>query len=172
LTAGSEDVPIQVEVHSNSDYVIEVCTTGPDHLNTARRMSVKSWASEHFFAILRGPHTGVLTTSFSDGSSWSTPVWFSLDGEDISLSTAAGKQKPRNVAPNARTTFAVCDPENEMRFIKVRGTITVTDDFVCDIRDRIVQKHGDENGSALDAPGTTLHRRRSCVPSTVIFSPS
>jgi PPOX class probable F420-dependent enzyme len=137
-------------------------------------MSVKSWASEHFFAILRGPHTGVLTTFFSVGSAWSTPVWFLLDGDVILLSTAAGKQKPRNVAPNARTTFAVCDPENEMRFIEVRGTITitVTDDFVCDIRDRIVQKHGDENGSALDAPGMTLHRRRSSVPSTVIFSPS
>jgi PPOX class probable F420-dependent enzyme len=135
-------------------------------------MRVTSSASEHFLAILRGPHTGVLTTLFSDGSPQSTPVWFLLDGDDVFFSTTAGKQKLRNVAPNARTTFAVCDPENEMRFIKVRGTITVTDDFVFDIRDRIVQKHGDENGSALDAPGTTLHRRRSSVPSTVIFSPS
>ena len=117
-------------------------------------MSVMSSTSEHFLAILRGPHTGVLTTLFSDGSPQSTPVWFLLDGDDILFSTTADKQKLRNIARDPRATFAVYDPTNEMSYVEVRGTITVTDDPTYDTRDRIVQKHGYENGSAFDAPGT------------------
>lgn len=116
--------------------------------------SVISSAPEKLLAILRGPHTGVLTTLFADGSPQSTPVWFLLHGDDIEFSTTASKQKLRNIARDARATFAVYDPADEMSYVEVRGTITVDEDPTYDTRDRIVRKHGYVDGSAFDAPGT------------------
>ena len=117
-------------------------------------MSVMSSANEKFLAILQGPYTGVLTTLFSDGSPQSTPLWFLLDGDDILFSTTAGKQKLRNIARDARATFAVYNPTNDMSYVEVRGTIVVTEDPTANTRDRIVQKHGYADGSAFDPPGT------------------
>ena len=117
-------------------------------------MSVMSSANEKFLAILQGPYTGVLTTLFSDGSPQSTPLWFLLDGDDILFSTTAGKQKLRNIARDARATFAVYNPTNDMSYVEVRGTIVVTEDPTANTRDRIVQKHGYADGSAFDAPDT------------------
>ena len=117
-------------------------------------MSVMSSANEKFLAILQGPYTGVLTTLFADGSPQSTPLWFLLDGDDILFSTTAGKQKLRNIARDARATFAVYNPTNDMSYVEVRGTIDVTEDLTANTRDRIVQKHGYADGSAFDAPGT------------------
>ena len=117
-------------------------------------MSVMSSANEKFLAILQGPYTGVLTTLFADGSPQSTPLWFLLDGDDILFSTTDGKQKLRNIARDARATFAVYNPTNDMSYVEVRGTIVVTEDPTANTRDRIVQKHGYADGSAFDAPGT------------------
>jgi PPOX class probable F420-dependent enzyme len=113
-----------------------------------------SSAPEKLLAILRGPHTGVLTTLQLDGSPHSAPVWFLLDGDDVLFSTTIGKRKLRNVAHDPRATFVVYDPANEMSYVEVRGTITVTADPTYDTRDRIVRKHGYADGSAFDAPGT------------------
>ena len=117
-------------------------------------MSVMSSANEKFLAILQGPYTGVLTTLFADGSPQSTPLWFLLDGDDILFSTTDGKQKLRNIARDARATFAVYNPTNDMSYVEVRGNIVVTEDPTANTRDRIVQKHGYADGSAFDAPGT------------------
>ena len=117
-------------------------------------MSVMSSANPKFVAILQGPYTGVLTTLFADGSPQSTPLWFLLDGDDILFSTTAGKQKLRNISRDARATFAVYNPTNDMSYVEVRGTIVVTEDPTANTRDRIVQKHGYADGSAFDAPGT------------------
>jgi len=117
-------------------------------------MSVMSTTNEKFLAILQGPYTGVLTTLFADGSPQSTPVWFLLDGDDILFSTTAGAQKLRNITGDARATFAVYDPADDMSYVEARGTITISEDPAADTRDRIVQKHGYVDGSAFDAPGT------------------
>ena len=117
-------------------------------------MGVMSTTNEKFLAILQGPYTGVLTTLFADGSPQSTPVWFLLDGDDILFSTTAGAQKLRNITGDARATFAVYDPADDMSYVEVRGAIEISEDLVADTRDRIVQKHGYVDGSAFDAPGT------------------
>lgn len=117
-------------------------------------MSVMSTTNEKFLAILQGPYTGVLTTLFADGSPQSTPVWFSLDGDDILFSTTAEAQKLRNIAGDSRCTFAVYDPTDDMSYVEVRGAIEISEDPTADTRDRIVQKHGYVDGSAFDAAGT------------------
>ncbi len=117
-------------------------------------MSNSSVTNGEFLAILEGPYTGVLTTLFADGSPQSTPLWFLLDGDDILFSTTAGKQKLRNIARDPRATFAVYNPTNDMNYVEVRGTITVSEDPTANTRDRIVQKHGYTDGSSFDPPGT------------------
>ena len=117
-------------------------------------MSVMSSTNPEFVEILQGPYTGVLTTLFADGSPQSTPLWFLLDGDDILFSTTSGKQKLRNIARDPRATFAVYNPTNDMSYVEVRGTITVSQDPTANTRDRIVQKHGYTDGSSFDPPGT------------------
>lgn len=117
-------------------------------------MSNGSVKNEEFLGILKGPYTGVLTTLFADGSPQSTPVWFLLDGDDILFSTTAGRQKLRNIARDSRASFAVYNPTDDMNYVEVRGTITVSEDSTANTRDRIVQKHGYTDGSSFDPPGT------------------
>lgn len=117
-------------------------------------MSTNSVNNEKFLGILEGPYTGVLTTLFADGSPQSTPVWFLLDGDDILFSTTAGRQKLRNITRDSRASFAVYNPTDDMNYVEVRGTITVSEDSTANTRDRIVQKHGYADGSSFDPPGT------------------
>ena len=117
-------------------------------------MGTSSVNINKFLSILEGPYTGVLTTLFADGSPQSTPLWFLLDGDDILFSTTAGKQKLRNIARDPRATFVVYNPTNDMNYVEVRGTITVSEDSTANTRDRIVQKHGYTDGSSFDPAGT------------------
>ena len=117
-------------------------------------MSSSSVNINKFLSILEGPYTGVLTTLFADGSPQGTPLWFLLDGDEILFSTTAGKQKLRNIARDPRATFVVYNPTNDMNYVEVRGTITVSEDSTANTRDRIVQKHGYADGSSFDPAGT------------------
>lgn len=117
-------------------------------------MITSSVNNEKFLGILEGPYTGVLTTLFADGSPQSTPVWFLFDGDDVLFSTTAGKQKLRNIARDSRASFAVYNPADDMNYVEVRGTITVSEDPTANTRDSIVQKHGYTDGSSFDPPGT------------------
>ena len=117
-------------------------------------MGTSSVNINKFLSILEGPYTGVLTTLFADGSPQGTPLWFLLDGDDILFSTTAGKQKLRNIARDPRATFVVYNPTNDMNYVEVRGTITVSEDSTANTRDRIVQKHGYADGSSFDPAGT------------------
>ena len=107
-------------------------------------------------ALLDGPNTAVLTTLRPDGSPQSSPVWFLREGDDVLVSTRAGMKKHRNVLRDPRAAFTVVDPARPMRYIELRGTVTVEEDPTCAVRDAVVRKHGYADGSAFDPPD--VHR--------------
>lgn len=108
----------------------------------------------HAYAdLLDAPYTAILATLLPSGGPQASPVWYLHRDGKIMISTAKGRLKHRNVADNPLVSFTVVDPDKPLRYLEVRGTVTITDDPDCEIRDAIAVKHGFADGSAFDAPG-------------------
>jgi PPOX class probable F420-dependent enzyme len=108
---------------------------------------------EGYHNLLNAPNTAVFATLADDGSPQASPVWFLFDGVDISISTTADRLKHRNMLRDPRVTFTLFDPANPLRYIEVRGTVTLADDPDGIVRDAIATKHGYTDGKAFDKPG-------------------
>jgi PPOX class probable F420-dependent enzyme len=64
-----------------------------------------------------------LATIQPDGSPQVTPVWFDYTGGKIRVNTAKGRVKARNLTVGARVAMSIVDPDNDYRYIQVRGTV-------------------------------------------------
>ena len=102
--------------------------------------------------LLDRPVTATLTTIGPEGEPHAAPVWFVRDGGDVLLSTFAGTQKHRNVERDPRVSLTVIDPDDPMRYVELRGTVTIEPDPDKELPDRIVQKHGFADAKAFDRP--------------------
>jgi len=78
--------------------------------------------------LLDASHVAVLATTNPDGSPQSSPVWVGRDGDDVLISTAAGRRKTVNLERDARASVTVWDPADPEAYVEVRGTATVTED--------------------------------------------
>jgi hypothetical protein len=105
--------------------------------------------------LLNAPNTAVLTALQSDGSPNSSPVWFWFDGDALFVSTVTDRSKHRNVRRDPRVSLTVVDPVRPLRYIEIRGSVTIEDDPGAGLRDRIAMKHGFPDGSKFDPPGAT-----------------
>lgn len=90
----------------------------------------------------------------STGAPQVSPVWFVRDGDEILVSSVGGRLREQHVAANPSVSITVVDPDNLMRYIEVRGTMTITSDPIAATRDAVCRKHGYDDGSAFDKPGT------------------
>jgi PPOX class probable F420-dependent enzyme len=66
---------------------------------------------------------GVLTTIMPDGQPQSSIVWVDFDGECVLINTTRERQKGRNMRANPKVTMLVIDPQNDSRWIEVRGKV-------------------------------------------------
>jgi PPOX class probable F420-dependent enzyme len=64
-----------------------------------------------------------LATLMPDGSPQVTPVWFDTDGEDILINTNEGRVKDRNMKARARVSMVIQDPEEQERYLGIRGEV-------------------------------------------------
>jgi PPOX class probable F420-dependent enzyme len=58
-----------------------------------------------------------------DGTPQVQPVWCSFDGTHILVNTAKGRQKYRNMVRRPAVTILAIDPDNDSRWLEVRGTV-------------------------------------------------
>ncbi|MFD3439290.1 PPOX class F420-dependent oxidoreductase [Streptomyces sp. NPDC058685] len=79
-------------------------------------------------AILDAPNPAVLATVQPDGSPQTSVVWVARDGDDLVVSSQAGRVKDRNIAADPRVSLTVYDREDPLRYLEVRGTATITED--------------------------------------------
>ena len=70
-------------------------------------------------AFLENPFVGVVTTLQRDGSPQSTVDWVDVDDEGVSINTAHGRVKPRNLEHDPRLSLVVVDPNDPYRWFKV-----------------------------------------------------
>ncbi|WP_329119131.1 PPOX class F420-dependent oxidoreductase [Streptomyces sp. NBC_01465] len=104
--------------------------------------------------FLDGAQLAVLVTLNADGSPQSSPVWVGLDGDELVVSTQAGRRKDRNLRRDPRVSLTVVDPSDPERYTEVRGTATVAEDVGRAVAASLGEKyHGEGGGQTyLDLP--------------------
>jgi PPOX class probable F420-dependent enzyme len=78
--------------------------------------------------ILDDPNPAVLGTINPDGSPQTSVVWVGTDGDDLLISTQAGRRKEKNVRRDPRVSLSVYDRDDPQQYVEVRGLATVTED--------------------------------------------
>ena len=87
------------------------------------------------------PFVGVLTNLRPDGSPHSSVVWVDADDSGISVNTAHGRAKPRNVALDGRVALLVVNPGNPYQWVSLNGTGTLSDDGADTQIDKLAKKY-------------------------------
>jgi PPOX class probable F420-dependent enzyme len=73
--------------------------------------------------LLVSPIHGVLSTLMPDGQPQSSMVWVDYDGTSILINTTLERQKGRNMCANPMVALLVIDPQDDSRWIEVRGRV-------------------------------------------------
>jgi PPOX class probable F420-dependent enzyme len=103
--------------------------------------------------FLESPFVGVVTTLQPDGTPQSTVVWVDVDEEGVSINTAHGRVKPRNLANDPRLSLVVVDPGDPYRWVKVTGRGTLVDEGADEQIDRLSKKYTGREVYASRQPG-------------------
>lgn len=91
--------------------------------------------------LLDDPVPAVLGTVNPDGSPQTSVVWVGRDGNDLLVSTAAGRRKERNVRRDSRVSLTVYDTADPLRYVEVRGVATVTEDIGRELAVRLAEQY-------------------------------
>lgn len=73
--------------------------------------------------LIEGQNFAHLATVMPDGSPQVTAVWIDLDGNDILVNTAEGRQKPRNLRADPRVAISIVDQANPYSAAFIRGRV-------------------------------------------------
>jgi PPOX class probable F420-dependent enzyme len=84
--------------------------------------------SEAVRKLLDDPNPAVLATVNADGSPQTSVIWVGLDGDELVISSAAGRRKDRNIQRDPRVSLSVYDQGDPELYAEIRGTATVTED--------------------------------------------
>jgi PPOX class probable F420-dependent enzyme len=91
--------------------------------------------------LLDAPNPAVLATLNADGSPQTSVVWVTREGEELLISTQAGRLKERNVRRDPRVSLTVYDLTDPLVYVEVRGTVTVTEDAGRAVAVRIAEEY-------------------------------
>ena len=103
--------------------------------------------------FLESPFVGVVTTLQPDGAPQSTVVWVDVDDEGVSINTAYGRVKPRNLEHDPRLSLVVVDPNDAYRWFKVLGKGRLVDEGADEQIDRLSKKYTGRDVYASRQPG-------------------
>lgn len=78
--------------------------------------------------LLDEPNAAVLATLNPDGAPQTSVVWVGRDGDDLLISTAAGRRKEKNLRRDPRASLTVFDRDNPLVYAEIRGLATITED--------------------------------------------
>lgn len=83
-----------------------------------------------------------IATIGPEGEPQVTPVWVTLDGDDLIINTALGRAKARNIATDPRVAVSMTDPDNPYVVIALRGTVVeFTTHGADDVIDALAKKY-------------------------------
>ncbi len=79
--------------------------------------------------LLESTRTGKLAIVRPDGRPHVTPTWFTLDGDDLVLTTHHTSQKATAIGHDPRVALCVDDQAPPYSYVMVEGTATLSDDL-------------------------------------------
>jgi PPOX class probable F420-dependent enzyme len=79
--------------------------------------------------LLDGTRTGKVAVVRADGRPHVTPTWFTLDGEDLVLTTGETSLKARAIRADPRVALCVDDQAPPYSYVLVEGTAALSDDL-------------------------------------------
>ncbi|MBX6355771.1 MAG: PPOX class F420-dependent oxidoreductase [Micromonosporaceae bacterium] len=78
--------------------------------------------------LLERPLFAHLATVRPDGGPQSSVMWFVWDGARIRMTHTKSRQKFRNFAAEPRVALSIADPEDQYRFLEIRGVVEKIED--------------------------------------------
>jgi PPOX class probable F420-dependent enzyme len=78
--------------------------------------------------LLERPLFAHLATVRPDGSPQSSVMWFDWDGSRLRLTHTRTRQKFANIDKEPRIALSVADPDDQYRFLEVRGIVESVED--------------------------------------------
>lgn len=103
-------------------------------------------------AWLDGGEFATVATVLPGGQPQLSVVWVDRDGEDIVLSTLAGRRKHLNLQANPAATVLCYPKDNPYAYLEVRGTATITPDPDGALIEKLSQRYTG-GPYTLDKPG-------------------
>jgi PPOX class probable F420-dependent enzyme len=98
------------------------------HTGIARTVDLVTMLNETVRALIDDVNPAVLGTINPDSSPQTSVVWVGRDGDDLLISTAAGRRKETNLRRDPRASLTVIDRNDPLRYVEVRGTATIAGD--------------------------------------------
>jgi len=109
---------------------------------------------EDYKDILDSTALAHVATVGPNGEPQNTPVWFDFDGEHLKFSQTKARQKYRNVGREPRIAISIVDPENDYRYIEVRGEVVrIDEDPNLDFINAMAKKYLDMDKYPFHQPG-------------------
>ncbi len=99
----------------------------------------------HLKDLLEKPIVVGFATINPDGQPQVTPVWCSLEGDQIWINSAVGRRKDKNIRTQPKVTVLSIDPTNSGHWIEVRGEVVEFDESEAAV-DHINKLSGMYNG--------------------------
>lgn len=93
--------------------------------------------------LLDAPVHATVSSIEEDGTPQLSLVWVKRDGDDVLLSTLAGRRKARNWTRDPRATVLIFDPEDAGRYAEIRGRVTIVDDPGGSLIHELAEKYDD-----------------------------
>jgi PPOX class probable F420-dependent enzyme len=95
-----------------------------------------------------------LATIMQDGSPQVTPVWFDYVGGKLRVNSAKGRVKVRNMREGAPVALCILDPDNDYRYIQIRGRVgRVTEEGASAHIDTLTKKYLGQDKYPYGQPG-------------------
>ncbi|MEX2627380.1 MAG: PPOX class F420-dependent oxidoreductase [Ilumatobacteraceae bacterium] len=79
--------------------------------------------------LSHGTRTGKVAWVAADGAPHVAPIWFVLDGDALVFNTGAATGKGRSLVREGRASLVVDDETPPFSFVKLDGSVTVSDDL-------------------------------------------
>ena len=102
--------------------------------------------------LLDGRHYAVLATINPDGGPQTSVMWVGRDGDQVVMSTVAGRRKHRNLERDPRASVSIIDADDPENYVELRGTTTIEEDVGRAVDTRLSWKY-DGRDPDPDAPG-------------------
>jgi PPOX class probable F420-dependent enzyme len=92
--------------------------------------------------LLDDPNPAVLATVNADGSPQTSVVWVGRDGDELVISSQAGRRKERNISRDPRVSISILDREDPLQYVEIRGVASVSEDVGRELAVKLEEQYG------------------------------